>query len=108
MFGQGREIYRRGDTLEIDPVVLEKHPKTLEKVESESSSEADTEEDEGSAAVEDLDPHPSDLKVDELEERIEDVDDVALLDAILTAETQSKDRTTAVNVIESRISELEE
>jgi hypothetical protein len=58
--------------------------------------------------TDDLDPHPSDLTVPEVEERVADVEDAALLETILAVETAGKNRTGAKDAIETRIAELEE
>ena len=105
--------YRRGDTLEVQQRTLERHPNTLKRIEvdvvqdDDTAEDADGESDDG-VTVDDLDPHPEDLKVGELEERIADVDDVELLETIREAETKTKDRTTAVDAIDARLNELED
>lgn len=110
------ERYRHGDTFEAEDGVLEKHPRTLsavdgdEAIDQEADAESDDEEaagEGGTVTVDDLDPHPADLKVGELEERIADVEDASLLDTILQAEVDGENRTTAVDAIESRLNEIE-
>ncbi|WP_089650095.1 hypothetical protein [Halobacterium hubeiense] len=112
-----REHYTRGEELEVPQKVLEQHPNSLTRIDdpetppSEMSS-SDNDADDGDAAagldVDDLDPHPDDLTVDDLKERIGDVDDVELLETILDAEgADGSPRSTAVDAIEGRISELE-
>lgn len=114
MFGHGREIYRRGDTLEVGRTVLEKHPNTLEQVDQANTevSAADEAKDSAEAddgvTVDELDPHPEALNVDELEERIADVDDLELLETIREAEAESQNRTTAKDAIDARLNELED
>jgi hypothetical protein len=123
-FRYDREHYTQGDELEVHERALEKHPRTLTRVEEARDEsvapdpreemvaeefgedpDADLEE---RLAVEDLDPHPSDLTVPEMEDRLASVDDVAHVEAILDAERESDDpRTTAIDVIESRLAELE-
>lgn len=116
-FRYDREHYERGDELEVHEGALEKHPRTLERVEedegvqeSEAADEDDAEQadvDEEVASVDELDPHPADLKVPELKDRLEDVDSVELLEAIREAEVESEDRTTAKDAIDARLKELE-
>jgi chromosome segregation ATPase len=50
---------------------------------------------------------PGDHSVSELEEVLEQVDDPAALDAILEAERDGKDRTTAIDAIEDRLGDVE-
>jgi hypothetical protein len=123
------EHYTRCDEVDIPAGVYDRLPGSFEQVADSDSSEDDVDEDETDATgggdesgdiqetddggadtvtVDDLDPHPSDLTVDELEERIADVDDVALLDAIRNAETDAENRTTAIEPIDARLNELEE
>lgn len=100
------ERYRHGDTFEAEDGVLEKHPRTLSAVDGdEAGQEAD--EDDGTVTVDDLDPHPADLKVGELKERIADVEDVDLLETIRDAEEATEDRTTAKDAIDARLNEIE-
>lgn len=107
------ERYRHGDTFEAEDGVLEKHPRTLSAVDGDEATdqEADAEEaadeDDGTVTVDDLDPHPADLKVGELEERIADVEDVDLLETIRDAEEATEDRTTAKDAIDARLNEIE-
>lgn len=104
-FGYNGERYGRGDTLEVHPRALEKHPSTLERVD-EAVVQEDADDEEG-VTVDDLDPHPSDLNVPELEERIAGVEDVELLETIRDAEEESEDRETAKDAIDARLNELE-
>lgn len=99
-FRYDREHYTRGDELEVHEGALEKHPRTLERVEEVSNDDE--------YSVEDLDPHPSGLVIDDLEDRLEDVDDPALLKTIKTAEEETKDRGGAKEAIDARINELED
>jgi len=119
------EHLTRGDEVDIPADVYDRIPGSFERVDSDEStgdvddetdasetnaSEADGEADgeaAGEVTVDDLNPHPDDLTVDELEERIADVDDAALLETILEAEEASDTRTTAVDAIEERIADLE-
>ena len=110
------EHLTRGDEVDIPAGVYDRLPGSFEQVadpdagEDSDEDNAAQETDDGGAdtvAVDDLDPHPDDLTVDELEERIADVDDVALLEAIRGAETDAEDRTTAVDAIDARLNELE-
>lgn len=116
-FRYERDHYTRGDELDVEPKTLEKHPRSLERVEDtteaeptdETSEAASTGDADDSVTVADLDPHPDDLTVDDLKDRVADVEDVALLETILEAERAGDEtRTTAVDAIEARIAELED
>ncbi|ELZ35370.1 hypothetical protein [Halorubrum tebenquichense] len=102
-----REHYTRGDELDVAPKVLEQHPNSLTRVEDpdESSDDQSNADDAGDEVV--VDPDPSELTVDELGDRIADVDDVELLGAIKDAEEAGKNRETATDALEDRIAELE-
>jgi hypothetical protein len=107
------EHYVRGDEVDIPERVYEQIPHSFERVESddgdgdEANAESGADGDEP-PAVDDLDPHPAALTVDELRERVQDVDDIALLEAIRTAEqaTDGEARTTAIEAIENRLAAL--
>jgi hypothetical protein len=122
------EHLTRGDEVDIPAGVYDRLPESFEQVADSDTSEDNADEDEiddtgggdesgdvqetddggaDTVTVDDLDPHPSDLTVDELEERIADVNDVALLAAIREAETDAEDRTTAIEAIDTRLDELE-
>jgi hypothetical protein len=81
-------------------------PATDDPSDGEVKAGGDGSPDEGVTA-DDLDPHPSDLTVPEVKERVADVDDVALLETILEVEAAGKSRTGAKDAIEARIAELE-
>ncbi|WP_435552758.1 hypothetical protein [Natrinema sp. CGMCC1.2065] len=105
-----REQYTRGDELEVPERIVDRHPRTLAIVEEDVDDDGGATgagDATGELAVDGLDPHPKDLDVPELEDRIADVDDVDLLNAIKEAEKQNDDRTTAKNAIDSRLNELE-
>jgi hypothetical protein len=109
------EQYGYGDELEVPEKVLEQHPNSLSRVETDESAKPDEpadEPDETDADTTDdeivVDPHPSDLTVEELRERIGDVDDVDLLEAIKDAEKEGKNRETAKDALKTRIRELRE
>lgn len=112
-FRYDREQYTEGDELDVPERVLEQHPRSLAVVdETEVETDADADQADSDDAVEpvaeaDLDPHPSDLTVDELEERLSDVDDLALLYGIRAAEAGGKTRETALEAIDARISDVE-
>lgn len=101
-----REHYTRGDELDVEPKVLEKHPNSLTRIEDPdlSADEADTDTTENEIEV---DPDPSELTVDELRDRIVDVDDAALLGAIKDAEKEGKNRETAIDALDERLADLE-
>ncbi|KDE60622.1 hypothetical protein EL22_00070 [Halostagnicola sp. A56] len=104
-----REQYSRGDTLDVPGRIAVRHPRTLEIVDGDDASDEHVEESSEPTTldVDELDPHPADLKVSELKDRLEDVDDVELLKAIRKAEDESEDRSTAKNAIDARLAELE-
>lgn len=127
-FRYDREQYTSGDELEVHEGAIEKHPNTLERVEvedenlsAERSAAGDEESEEetpgsydhlvsGSSDVETeyvVDPDPSELTNPELDDRVQDVDDVDLLEAIRAAEVAGEDRTGAKSSIDARIDELE-
>lgn len=120
-----REHYTRGDELEVPEKTLEKHPNSLTRIEDGEEAEAETEpepepetsdstdgndagDDEGGSEDIEVDPHPTEVTIDELEERIADVEDVALLEAIREEEATSKERTGALDALDSRIAAVEE
>ncbi|ELZ48986.1 hypothetical protein C464_06230 [Halorubrum coriense DSM 10284] len=102
-----REHYTRGDELEVALSALEKHPNSLTRVDDPDASTAkegaDTTDSDDEIVV---DPDPSDLTVDELRDRIDDVDDVDLLEAIKDAEEEGKNRETATDALKQRIRSL--
>ncbi|WP_058365409.1 hypothetical protein [Haloparvum sedimenti] len=104
-----REHYTEGDELEVPEKTLRKHPRSLTRVEDSEASvddgDADTIDDGDDEIV--VDPDPSERTVDELRDRVEDVEDVDLLEAIKDAEEDGKDRETAKDAIDARIAELE-
>ena len=112
-FRYDREQYTQGDELDVPEHVLKRHPRSLAVVEgTDAESDADGDAVDSDDAVDpvsetDLDPHPSDLTVDELEERLSDVDDLALLYGIRAAEADGKSRETALEAIDARISDVE-
>ncbi|QLH82466.1 hypothetical protein [Halosimplex pelagicum] len=104
----------RGDEAEIPVSVYERIPGSFESIDDgaeSASNEADA--DDGSATDDtagdvEVDPHPEELTVDEIEERVAEVDSVAKLQRIRELEVESDDRTTALEVIDDRLDELEE
>ena len=90
-----------GDVVELTEHVGEPQKEMRRVAESDDDSP-----DEG-VTTDDLDPHPGDLTVPEVEERVADVEDGALLETILEVETVGKNRTGAKDAIEARIAELE-
>jgi len=103
-----RKHYTRGDELDAAPKVLEQHPNSLTRIEDPDVSTDDqgTTADAGDEIV--VDPDPSDLTVDELRDRIADVNDVELLAAIKDAEKEGKNRETALDSLKTRLRELQE
>lgn len=114
-FRYDREQYTEGDKLDVPEHVLERHPRSLAVVEetgAEAKPDTDADQTDSADAVEpvaeaDLDPHPSDLTVDELRDRLTDVGDLALLYDIRAAEGDGKTRETALEAIDARISDVE-
>lgn len=114
-FRYDREQYTHGDELEVTQRTLESHPNTLAPVPggdagaetTDESEDGDQDDEIEPLAESELDPHPSELTVDELEERIADVDDLELLYGILAAEEDNKNRDTAIAAIESQIADVE-
>ncbi|MDL0133516.1 hypothetical protein [Halobacterium salinarum] len=110
-FRYEREQYVQGDELEVTERTLESHPNTLAPVAGDggaSDDNADQEDvDVDPVAEADLDPHPSDLTVDDLEARIDDVDDLSLLYGIRAAEADDKNRETALEAIDAQIASVE-
>lgn len=104
----------RGDEVDIPTDVYERIPASFEPVNDESGSESSDEEvdDAGSdtddAASVEVDPHPEELTVDEIEDRVADVDDREKLQAIRELEVDGKNRSTALEVIDERLEELQE
>jgi len=107
-----------GDVVELTEYVGEPQKEMRRVAESDDEPATDEPSDAGAKAgddtpdegvtTDDLDPHPSDLTVPEVEERVADVEDAALLETILEVETAGKNRTGAKDAIEARIAELEE
>ena len=110
------EQYSHGDTVDVPEWALDKHPNTLERVDdadgdADGGGDGETSDD-GGADIElipedELDPHPSELTVDELDDRVSDVDDVTLLISLEEAERANKDRSGALAAIESRVEAVE-
>ena len=125
-FRYDKEQYTEGDELDVEPRVLERHPNSLTRIDetgpdTEESDSADEPVDDSSGGDEqaggggqdgdekpDADPHPSELTVSELRNRVDDVNDPALLEAILEAEEDGDDRTTAVEAIQARLNAVQE
>jgi len=103
--------YHRGDELEVPERAIEGWEARLERVEEAAETEeeaVDEAEESTEIDVADIDPHPSELTVDELQERVEGVDDVEKLEAIRQLEAgDDGGRTTALDAIDERLDELE-
>jgi len=107
-FRHGGEEYLRGDELEVPERAIDGWERRLERIDDQEDSAEDTAEEDAALSAEDLDPHPADLTVDELGERVAEVDDAALLATIRQAEAGRDDpRSTALDVIDDRLGELE-
>ena len=79
--------------------------------EDDSSNDEDTEANEASDSDDGLSFDPGDHKVDEVEAHVEQIDGsdiVAELEAIRAAEADGKDRSTALDAIDSRLDDVEE
>jgi hypothetical protein len=118
-FRYDREQFAEGQELDVTEETIQRHPRTLTRVEdagdaadgdgeTEDDPEATTDDTVDAVAEDDLDPHPSDLTVDDLKERLGDVDDVALLRGIRNAEEDNKGRSGALTAIDGRLADLEE
>lgn len=103
------EQYSHGDTVDVPEWALDKHPNTLERVDDGDGSDGDVDVDADIELIpeDELDPHPSELTVDELDDRVSDVDDVTLLISLEEAERADKDRSGALAAIESRVEAVE-
>lgn len=78
--------------------------------EPDTDQEDDVQDDGADEAPDDgpvVDPHPSDLTNADLEERVADVDDVELLQAIRAEEVDGENRKGAKAAIDARLDELE-
>lgn len=100
------EWYEQEDELEVSEETLEEYPRRLERVDDVQEESAEADEEDG-LTIDDLDPHPDDRTISELEERVADVDDVELLETILEAEQEDDPRTGAVDAVQDRLDELE-
>lgn len=117
-YRHNRQQYSQGDVLEVSEETLEKHPRSLERVEddnadaeTEGEAEAEPDGDGDEDAVtplseDELDPHPSDLTVDEIRERVENAD-LPTLYGIRDAEKAAENRSTAIEAIEAQIDDVE-
>lgn len=105
----------RGDEVDVPAAVYERIPNSFDRLEDDTSDQEVADSDESEATdgaedltIEDLDPHPDDLTVDQLRDRVDDVVDVELLETILEAEqADGSPRSTAVDAIGQRLDELE-
>lgn len=102
-----REHYTRGQELDVTPKVLEKHPNSLTRVDEPDSDGGEEDETDDSDDEIVVDPDPSELTVDELRDRVTDVDDVELLKAIKGVEKAGENRETAKQALDKRLAELE-
>jgi hypothetical protein len=107
-FRYNYEHYEEGDELEVPEAVLERHARDLDVVD-EAEGEDDDADAEAAFAFDpdDVDPHPSDLTVDEIQDRIDELEDVAQLRAIRHLEAEDQSRSTALEAIDGRINDLE-
>jgi hypothetical protein len=103
------EHLTRGDEADIPSGVYERIPGSFDPADdgAESGSAADDDEAATDAAGDvEVDPHPEDLTVDEIEERVAEVDSVEKLQRIRELEAESDERTTALEAIDNRLDEL--
>lgn len=115
-FRYDREQYTQGDEIEVTEATLRRHPQSLARIDDgdEQTDEdgADEADGDGDAVEpvpeEELDPHPSDLTVDQLRDRVSGVEKIALLKGIRQAEDDGENRTTAIEAIDDRINAVEE
>lgn len=114
---QGSNTLTRSDSSDVEPgdefeptdAEQSAFRDLMEPVDEEAGDDGDaTASDNSEPEPVDVDPHPGDLTVSELEDRVEDIDDVELLEAILAAEQEDgSPRSTAVDAIQDRINDLE-
>ena len=104
-FRYDREHYTAGDELQVHERALEAHPRSLERI--DESADAGGSGSEPRADPDEIDPKPQDLTVDELEQRIADVDDLRMLRGIRYLEAEADHRTTALEAIDDRIEDLD-
>ena len=112
-YRSGGEQYERGDTLEVSKRELDRHPNSLERIEAaatdptadDAAALADTIQDDGGTVP----FNPTNFSVDDVEDRIADIENVDTIRALRTLEqTEDGDpRTTAVEAFDARIDELE-
>lgn len=112
-FRYDREQYTQGDELEVPKRVVERHPQSLAIIEADADGEDEDDETDDDASdyeisIDDVDPKPRDLTVKELRDRIQDVQDIAMVKAIRRLEAENESRDTALSAIDARIEELEE
>lgn len=115
------EHLTRGDEVKIPAGVYERLPGSFDRVDGLEDTAVDSEADDAAVdnpedksngdgdelTVDDLDPHPSDLTVEEIKDRIDNVDDIEILRTIWDAEANGKNRTTALEAIEAGVNDLE-
>lgn len=108
-FRDGGEEYLTGDTLEVSERAYEGWKARLEPTDDgEDQSDEDNDSNGEAEESDGLDPHPGDLTVDELEDRISGVDDPDLLQRIRDTEEAADDRSGALDAIDARLNDLDE
>lgn len=110
------EQYERDDTLEVPKRVLNRHPNSLERIEEATAAEPGDDAGDADAEIELTDEdggtipfNPTNFSVDEVEDRIADIEDADTIRSLRTLEqTEDGDpRTTAIEAFDARIDELE-
>jgi hypothetical protein len=91
--------------------VVTSHPHDVEELDEKDEDEtADVDTDDPAddeTESDDVDPHPGELTVTEIEERVADVDDREVLESIRELEANGDHRTTALEAIDARLDDLD-
>lgn len=96
------EVFERGDEIDPTEAELRAFGDNLEEIDEED--EADGEVSDGESGT--LPFNPESNTIDEIEEKIEGVDDAAAIEAVLNLERDQKDRDGATDAIEARLEEV--
>ncbi|MFC6766009.1 hypothetical protein [Natrinema soli] len=89
------------DPFEVEESVAADHPRTLERVDDGGDVDGGSDEADGTSA------DPGEHTIDELEAKLEDVDDPEVLRELVNLERSQKNRDGALDAIEARLDELE-
>lgn len=106
------EEFHRGDELDVPAWVHDGWSARLDRVDETAEDTATDDGPDASADTDDapeVDPHPSDLTVAELRDRVAEVENASFLRAIREAEAEAEDpRSTALEAIDDRLADLED